>query len=241
MGIEQVTPGADQAQNQQALGWRAALPDEYKDHEFVKTFQKPGDFVKSSLEIKAERDSLKTRLDGAIPKLPENATDQQKAEFRKAFGVPDKPEGYELKALPADLKDLQPMTNWWSGVAHEIGLSKSQAQQTWDKYAELAIQSHKEDQERRETERAAGMDVLKKEWGTNYDKNVEIVSRAEKQFGMPKEWLEAHNAHNDPVLVRWTHKIGLAMLNDTIPQGTPPRGQSTQAGMQYKVPNPQGG
>jgi len=87
--------------NQDQLGWRAALPDEWKNHDFVKTYQKPGDFVKSAFEIAQDRDGLKARLDNSIPKLTDQSTDAEKAAYYAAIGRPDKPEGYGIKK-PAD-------------------------------------------------------------------------------------------------------------------------------------------
>mgnify|MGYP001588601234 FL=1 len=96
----QVTQTGDQvSQTQsdtQSLGWRAALPDEFKDHEFVKTFQKPGDFVKSALEIKTEADGLKARLANAVIKPGENASPAEITAYRLALGVPEKSTDYEF-------------------------------------------------------------------------------------------------------------------------------------------------
>lgn len=84
---DQVNNG-DQGQNT-SLGWRAALPDEFKEHEFVKNFQKPGDFVKAAIEIKTERDSLKSRLEESIPRLPKDASPEEVEVFYRSIGMPE--------------------------------------------------------------------------------------------------------------------------------------------------------
>ena len=80
----------------QPLGWRAALPNEFKEHEFVKTFTKPGDFVKTALEIKTERDTLNAKLASAIFKPSDKATPEEITAFHKSLGVPEKADEYEF-------------------------------------------------------------------------------------------------------------------------------------------------
>jgi hypothetical protein len=246
MGVEGQVNTGDQGPNAaalaasqaEALGWRSALPDEYKQNDFVKTFTKPGDFVKSALEIKTERDSLKTKLDGAIPKLSENASPEEKAAFQKALGVPEKPEAYELAPLPPELKEIQAMEPWFRHQAKEAGLTVGQAKTLWGAYSQLATDSQRQSIEQRNKALTEGMDAIKKEWGSNYDNNLKVVSRAETKFGLPQDWVKSHNLDNDPALVKFLFNIGNAMLDDKVPIGQPPRGPEPKPGMTYKVPNP---
>jgi hypothetical protein len=133
MADAQVTQAGDQANTdqqqqtqQQSLGWRAALPDEYKEHEFVKDTQKPGDFVKRAIEVKTERDTLKTKLEGAIIKPGEKATDEEKTAYRKSLGIPEKPEGYEFEKAEGIEHDPN-MISWAQKVFHKFSIPKEAA------------------------------------------------------------------------------------------------------------------
>jgi hypothetical protein len=240
----QVNTG-DQGQNNQqiladaqALGWRAALPDEFKQHDFVKTFTKPGDFVKSALEIKTERDALKTKMDGAIFKPSENAKPEEKTAYLKALGVPEKPEAYELSPLPPELKEIQAMEPWFRNVAHARGIPADMAKGLWEDYSKLAIDSQKQAIEQRNKTLTEGMDAIKKEWGSNYDNNLKVVARAEAKFGIPQDWVKSHNLDNDPTLIKFFFNVGAALTDDKMPPGMPPSGPTPKPGMNYKLPNP---
>jgi len=190
----QVTQGgdqvvADQQAQSQSLGWRAALPDEFKEHEFVKTFQKPGDFVKSALEIKTDRDSIKTRLDNSIPKLNDKSTPEEVSTYHKAIGVPDKPEGYEFPQIEG--KENSPeMVKWAQGIFHKYHVPKDAAKgigQEWNSFVSGMVEAENKmaEEEKVENEKKfraefkteeeykAGRELTKRFWnklmGTDFD------------------------------------------------------------------------
>jgi len=87
--------------------WLAQLPADLQGNEQLTGFATLGDFAKSSLETHGkltETEGKLTALDGeyktykerSIPKLPDNATDEDKNLFYTALGRPEKAEGYEL-------------------------------------------------------------------------------------------------------------------------------------------------
>jgi hypothetical protein len=220
----------DQGNNQQqqatqSLGWRAALPDEYKEHEFVKTFDKPGDFVKTAIEIKTERDGLNDKLGKAIFKPDENATDEQKAAYKLAMGIPDTPDAYELDKpnLPEGFEYNTDMEKWYRETAHKLGLPKDTAKALFGEYNGMVQAIGKAQIEQAEKVRSEGMEKLKTEWKNEYDGNVAIVKRVQEKIGIDaetKQWITDHNAENDPVLIKLLLKVAPAFLNDTIPAST---------------------
>jgi len=165
----------DQGNNQQqqqasteSLGWRAALPDEYKEHEFVKDTTKPGDFVKKALDVKTERDLLNDKLSKAIFKPDENATDEQKAAYRVAMGIPDKPEDYEI---PVPEGESTEMADSFRQFAVEKGLPKDMAKETVSWWNGI-VQKAKEDYAKELKTRS---EAIKTKWGLDYDKNAETI------------------------------------------------------------------
>lgn len=171
-------PGnGNQNQDQTGLGWRAALPDEYKEHEFVKTFQKPGDFVKSAIEIKTERDTLKGKLDNAIPKLPENATDADRENYFLATGRPERPEQYEFDGDNND----EAMLNFARNAFFKHGISKDAGKGIVADWNEFIAQSIEEQKTKLAEDTAAAKVNLQKELGDKFDEKVELARRFMKE------------------------------------------------------------
>lgn len=223
---DQVNQTGDQGQQDQpSLGWRAALPDEYKEHEFVKDCQKPGDFVKRAIETKADRDVLKSKLENSIPKLSENSTKEEIAEYNRLLGVPPKPEDYKFekpKDLPEGLDYSDNTVQWWAQSAHKAGLPDKTAKAIFEEYNKMAVANYnqqvKELTEKVEKENQAAQAVLKEKWGTEYDKNYELAVRCIKQFGgeeFGKE-LIAVGLGNLPRTLEFMVNVSKAFKDDTL-------------------------
>jgi len=239
MAEDQVNQTGDQgAKDQTSLGWRAALPDEYKEHEFVKGFTKPGDFVKSALEIKTERDGLKTERDalktkteGMIPKLPDNATDEEKEVFWSSLGKPETPDEYEFPK-PADGSEPDPIISKWAkGTFHKANLNNEQASFVvgeWDKFmVSYNAAMIKQEQDDLKSE----MDKMKTELGDKYDAHVEMGKRFFKKV------MEADFDEKTPVntttLLRFVIKAGKLMGEDTSPPGSQGGKDQGKPGLSY--------
>jgi len=234
--VDQVIEGTqnqDQTVTDQnlSLGWRAALPDHLKEHDYVKTFTKPGDFVKSALDIKTEHEGLKAKLEGAIFKPGENATPEEKAAFQKALGVPDKPADYEFPKAEGVEHD-EKMLTWARDVFHKAGLNKEQAaqiSQQWDEFIKGIEQGMQES----ETNALKEVETkLKEEWKADYDKNFELSTRAFKKFAGTE--LSEFKAH--PTLVKAFFEVGKAMGEDFSPAGLQTGASPPQVGMKYNMP-----
>jgi len=223
---DQVNQAGDQGQQDQpSLGWRAALPDEFKEHEFVKDCQKPGDFVKRAIETKADRDMFKAKLENSIPKLSENATPEEIAAYNKALGVLDKPEDYKFekpKDLPEGLVYQDNVMSWWSQIAHKAGLTEKAAKTIFEEYNKLAVdqynQQAKDLNDKAEKENQLAQTALKEKWGAQYDVNKELAIRCVKQFGgedFGNKVIE-HGLGNDPSFLEFMVNVSKAFKDDTL-------------------------
>jgi hypothetical protein len=236
-----------------SLGWRAALPDEYKEHEFVKPHGKPGDFVKAALEIKAERDALNTRLEGSIVKPGEGAKPEEISAYRKALGVPESPTEYEFPKTEGIEQDPK-VIEWSRGIFHKFGIPKDAAAgivQEWDAF----VHGMNAEQERLAGEEAVAKvketdTALRAEWKADYDKNFEETKRGyaafEKVVPGFSELLDSVKVAegvmlgNDPRMLKIFHAIGKAIGDDFSVPGNP-GGEAKKTGdfsSIYKVPNP---
>lgn len=126
--------------------WRSMVPEGFRDKAWLSKYKTPEDLFKGIDEMQGV---LGKKAVGLVPP-GENATDEEKAtyqgELRKALGVPDKPEGYQI-AMPEGLNPDPVMFPWFQGAAHKAGLSPSQAQALSDEYNAFAAKYWGQNQE----------------------------------------------------------------------------------------------
>lgn len=164
----------DVKSDESSLGWRAALPDDLKNHDMVKGFTKPGDAIRDYVKVKGES--------AGLIKIP---TDQSTAEEKEAFlsklGRPENAEKYDLKR-PDGLTDENynpQLENGFRQQAFENGLSSSQAAKLYGWYNDMAMKSQQSDKANTEAE----INKLKDEWsGDKFKTNTAIASAAFKKF-----------------------------------------------------------
>lgn len=203
--------------------WRAAIEDEnLRKH--AERFQTPTDAVKNHLE-------LRQKLSNAVFKPGENATEEEVAAFRKAIGVPesiedyqiDLPEGMDQEALQEE--SIQTALKEVAEIAHEhnVPVEAFKALAQWDLQREA---QRLDDVKKQDAEFAkATSDALKKEWGRSYDTEMEYANRgAEYLFGddVAKFRELISKADDRPlgdheVIIKALNKLGRQTSEDTVP------------------------
>jgi hypothetical protein len=122
--------------------------------------------------------SLEARLtSGELkPTLPKNATVEELSEYRKAVGIPDKPDAYDLKGLTIDESDKGLMSHVLS-AAHSANMTPDQTKaiaSVWPKIKQEAFQAQHERDVKLKTE---SEDSLRGEWGNEYRRNMGLVQQ----------------------------------------------------------------
>lgn len=234
MEDSQVNLNGDQGGQDGNLGWRAALPDEFKEHEYVKTFQKPGDFVKSALEIKTEHESLKTKMEGALFKPGENATQEEREAFYRGIGKPEKATEYDFPTVEGAENDPR-MVEWAQKTFHAANLNKDQAAQIGKSWNEFMAAMVKADTEAKEKAKAEAETKIKTELGEQYDEAFELSRRLLSENATPEElaFLDESGAGNSPVIAKLIFKLAKLTGEDkSLQRGGNPKDQ-TRVGMNY--------
>jgi hypothetical protein len=238
-------PDTNQNQDQntdqnQSLGWRSALPDEFKEHEFVKTFTKPGDFVKSALEIKTEHETLKTKMGNAIFKPDDKATPEQREEYYRSLGKPEKPTEYELP-VSEGMERSPELTNWAQKAFHTANLNKDQAKAistAWDSFIQEFGKANQAAVIKAKTEAET---KVKAELGAEYPVAVELTKRFLTKYAKPEElaFLDESGMGNHPTLIRMVVDFAKKTGEDVSLQSSLPRGEKPKEGFVYnKSPAP---
>jgi len=187
-------------------------------------FKTHNDLGKSYLELE--------RKIGASVVLPgKDAKQEDWDAFYKRLGRPDSPDGYELESVITEegvkLNDVGDVE--FKKQAHELGLSKNQAE-TLHKWWVNAIigQTEKLKAVVREKKREAS-EALRKEYGLDYDKKLALVGLVNRRFG-GDGWLPYLNKGpgNDPDMLRFLIRIGEAISEETLVQGRPGSGATIE-------------
>lgn len=153
--------------------WREKLAGgDAKKLEFYKRYASPAALGDGALAMRS-----KVATGELKPTLPENATPEQVAEFRKANDVPDKPDGY-MEKLPEGMVIGEKDKALWSDFAkdmHEANMPKGVMTHVLAGYHKIA---EKVAAERAESDKAFKIesdDVLHAEWGGEYRGNLGTV------------------------------------------------------------------
>jgi len=194
-------------------GWTNATTKELRSdprfNAFASKFKTFDEAVKSAIEIESKIGKMV-----AIP--DDKSTPEEKAEFFKRFGVPSKPEQYKLEKSK-DYEYDEAQVGEFAKLAHSMNLSQEQANAMFKAVNERGAQAIIEHQARSEAAKAEVESSLKKEWGGDYDQNVEVMRRGLRFYGDKDLLADAARTGmgNSAAFVRLFHKLGLTVREDS--------------------------
>lgn len=151
--------------------WRSDLPEDLKKP--AERFASKADAVRAIVAFQ--------KRDGQIRVPGKNATDEEKAAYRKAIGIPEKADGYEFPELAeGQLTDeIKASRSEWSKRFFDLGVPKDMANalikmvsEDGEKHLKAQIDADKAFAKKQQ-------EILKSEWkGDDYDKNIILANRA---------------------------------------------------------------
>ena len=228
----------DGSQNQDTgvntLGWRSALPDQWKEHEFVKDTTKSVEFVEKAWKVKQDYDALNSKFENAIIKPGETATPEEINTYHKALGIPEKAAEYEFPK-PDGVEHDPKMVDWAQKLFHAAKLTKESAaviSQGWDTFITNLVKEQEEADAKVLTDAQEKLNV---KWGANYKTNIELSTRAFKALTKSDSALAEYTA--DPILIEAFYEMGKIMGEDTILKGTQARGSTHKPGSGFVYDN----
>lgn len=231
------------------LGWRAALPDNLKNHDLIKGYTKPGEAIQAFVDLHEKA--------GKMLSIPgENATDDERAAFLKALGRPETADGYTFAkpdGLPDGLPYSEESEKAFKAYFHELGLTDAVAGKLWEKYHEVAAkgQTDRQQEEKAATDKA--IETLQGEWkGDTFKANTERAHRTflkayegdNAQMDAAKKFLEETKIEgvaigNHPMFLRVFAKVGAMIADDSAlgDRGVPGKDMSDEARARQRFPN----
>lgn len=171
--------------------------------------------MKALQNFKSAEDLAKSYINAnqLLGKRVSELSPEDAAHLKSLQGVPKEVGEY---ALPEQLNGES--AEWYKGTALKAGLTKDQAKVIADEFVMLERakleQIEKEDAIR--TEQWVG--ELKKEFGSAFDKQIEVAKRGLKEFGNQEviDILNRTGLIDNPSVVKMFAKIGKELLEDSI-------------------------
>lgn len=125
------------------------------------------------------RDELSEKLkgyEGHVKPLTKDSTPEEVAAYKKALGIPDRPEDYKLDIEDEEIaKDVRE-------IAAKLYLTPAQAQELARQHVALAEAYEKQRQEQVLKERDATINALKKEWPNDWKEKVQSTNTILRRF-----------------------------------------------------------
>lgn len=197
-------------------------------------------------KVKSFEGEITNLKENSIPKLPPNASPEEREMFYLALGRPEKPEGYAFTPQEGIFHD-ESMVSFARNAFFKANLTKEQAEsitQDWDNLIEgmsnAQAEAAKVAKDKAESE-------LKNELGAKYDEATTLVKRLVPKYlgDSYKEYLEQTKTEdgvalgNNPVLIKMLYQFAKVTGEDTTPPGTSTMKTNKGDGMVYsKSPKP---
>ena len=220
VGSESVVPGD---QHVQAPGWLAGLPADLRDNEAFKSYRTVGDFAKAHLDTAAKAKEYEGKLANSIPKLGENATQEERDKFYTSLGRPEKPDGY---GLTKGSKNAPEWDKYWENALFENGVPLNTAQglkKSLDVQMTKMVEQHNAAVEAKKAADLSEVSTkLKTELGDKYDAGVELASRLWKRDTDSdlEKIFEGQPPANKLYITRYILKVAAKTGEDSSLRGT---------------------
>lgn len=209
--------------------WMGGLTTEQKaDADLIKSLSK---FEKGIPDIVGSYAELEKKQSQVVSIPNETATEEDKARYRTAIGVPEKPEDYKLEKveLPEGLTTDEEMQKAFLQVVHVAGLNDGQVNAIHQWYMKTIGEQIVAAQKVVKTTAAEAQAALRKDLGADYDAAQTYMERGFAQFGsLPvKVLFDKTGISNDPEVIKMFVKIGKAMSEHGFVE---PRGEHPETG-----------
>ena len=213
---------ADNPTEAPATNWTESVTEEYR--EGVSKFGDINELAKGYTELQS---SMGSRI-----KMPgEEATADELGAFYQKLGRPDEATGYTRPELGEGQAYDEDFLGEMANVAHANGVSDKQFGKFVESYLGLQAGKAEAKVQAENMEADTTQADLHKEWGGDYEKNLEMSKRALREL-VPTDMSEAFvtimsekNLDNNITFIKAFQAIGAQMLDDTLVKGTLPKGK----------------
>lgn len=219
---------AEDTQNTNVSGdgaWRTELPEALRSHEAFAPYKSKSELWEGVVKLHTDHSAtaqkvtdLETKYKDSIPKLPDDASDEEKNIYQMELGRPEEWKDYEL---PGDGKDAQEWTDYWKQEFFKNGVSKDLAKSLANSFngqITKLVEAHNNNIKKQIGEAS---EKLKAELGDKYDSSVELAQRFWDKNSDTKfdESFNAETSANRYSMIKFLLKIAQKTGEDQSPQG----------------------
>lgn len=208
--------------------WRASIEDPGL-YRLAERYESASSMAKAVSDLRRE---TATR----IKPLGENATPEEITAYRKQTGVPLSADGYAFE-MPPGMEPSETDSAFQSEMAramHGANVTDSQAKALSGAFNEFVARQQADTEATSVAAREQSVAALQKEFGADYDRNIEYARRAALDFGSADfvEFLETKIVDGTPLgdhpaFVKAFARIGRSAGEDPIDIETPSGGNAT--------------
>tara|TARA_R100001129_G_scaffold23215_1_gene14770 strand:- start:6 stop:857 length:852 start_codon:yes stop_codon:yes gene_type:complete len=159
-----------------AADWKAALPDDLREHPSIAGMQDVASLAKSMVHAQSMVGADKIAVPGKW------ADDEDWSQVYDKLGRPASAEDYGLQFEVPDGEADPALTGWFAETAHKIGLNTKQAQQLADSYIELTGGMGQPEVDL-EAAKAEATSELRQEYGAAFDDRLGKGNNFLGEFG----------------------------------------------------------
>lgn len=129
-------------------------------------------------------------------------------ETYSALGRPEGPNGYDFSNYEDEGSDL----SRFKEMAFEAGLNQGQSEIILDTLKNEYLNNEKGYEEHREQEEVQGLQALQKQWGPEFNKNLNLAQRVFNRFADKDtlDYIEETGVGNNPNMIKMLARIGEA-------------------------------
>lgn len=194
--------------------WRDSLPDDLKADPSLASIKDVQGLAKGYVHAQKLVGADKVVIPGR------DAPQEEIDAFYAKLGRPESADKYEwpTENLPEGVEIADADKGKIGEIAHDLGLSKTQAAKLYRAYAQQIADGQASISSTIEQQRTEAEQSLRKEWGKAFDQNIALAQSAVKEFGGDEllQALDGAGLSNHPAVVKAMAKIGRAISEDEI-------------------------
>ena len=169
--------------------------------------------VNGSRKISKHGDELKKATEGMIKIPGEGATEEEIAAYRKAQGVPDSADGYELTVPENDKEGFEAIAKEVKAAAHEAGIAPSKLSAVWEKVVNNLTAQNQELERKGMELLAADVQALKDDKKEKYDSFIADTNKVAAHFDVKGD--PAAGTKDNPVGSNFMKLVDTMGIKDT--------------------------
>lgn len=206
-----------QGAGQQSQGaWYEAFPEDVRGLVETKGWQSPVDAIQSYTNLEKFLGADKAGRGLVLPK--DDAGPEEWSQVYDRLGRPKSPDQYQL---PIPQGADPEFANEAAGKFHELGLTAKQAQALTEWFNGKSENAIAAQQSQMAQSAEQQMAELQREWGKEFDANIEAGRRAARQFGVQEETLsKIENALGTKEMLKLFSSIGKGVSEDSFVDGS---------------------